>query len=139
MHICQKYSFIPTRYPHIGHAYEAVTTDVIARYHRMYGREVFFLTGTDEHGQKIANAANDEGVKPIDISNKYATAFQVMNEINKWGLLNCACMSVMMIGLRISFSFLGTTTTTTTRSLRQVKMWAVYTPLSRDDAMMPPP
>ena len=39
--------------PHIGHAYEAVTTDVIARYHRIYGRKVFFLTGTDEHGQKV--------------------------------------------------------------------------------------
>ena len=38
--------------PHIGHAYEAVTSDVIARYHRVYGRNVFFLTGTDEHGQK---------------------------------------------------------------------------------------
>ncbi len=40
--------------PHIGHAYEAIVSDVIARYHRIYGREVFFLTGTDEHGQKVA-------------------------------------------------------------------------------------
>ena len=40
--------------PHIGHAYEAVTSDVIARYHRIYGRNVFFLTGTDEHGQKVS-------------------------------------------------------------------------------------
>ena len=39
--------------PHIGHAYEAVTSDVIARYHRIYGRNVWFLTGTDEHGQKV--------------------------------------------------------------------------------------
>ena len=39
--------------PHIGHAYEAITSDVIARYHRIYGRNVFFLTGTDEHGQKV--------------------------------------------------------------------------------------
>ena len=39
--------------PHIGHAYEAVTSDVIARYHRIYGRKVWFLTGTDEHGQKV--------------------------------------------------------------------------------------
>ncbi len=40
--------------PHIGHAYEAVVSDIVARYHRIYGREVFFLTGTDEHGQKVA-------------------------------------------------------------------------------------
>lgn len=39
--------------PHIGHAYEAITSDVISRYHRIYGRKVFFLTGTDEHGQKV--------------------------------------------------------------------------------------
>ena len=39
--------------PHIGHAYEAITSDVISRYHRIYGRNVFFLTGTDEHGQKV--------------------------------------------------------------------------------------
>lgn len=43
--------------PHIGHAYEAVTADIISRYHRMFGREVFFCTGTDEHGQKIADTA----------------------------------------------------------------------------------
>ncbi len=75
--MCIYQTFILIRCPHIGHAYEGVTADVIARYHRMHGQEVFFLTGTDEHGQKIANAAKDEGVKPIDISNKYATAFQV--------------------------------------------------------------
>jgi len=39
---------------HIGHAYEAITTDVLARYQRLGGKDVFFLTGTDEHGQKIA-------------------------------------------------------------------------------------
>ena len=39
--------------PHVGHVYEAITSDIIARYHRIYGRDVFFLTGTDEHGQKV--------------------------------------------------------------------------------------
>ncbi len=62
----------------------------------MHGREVFFLTGTDEHGQKISNAAKDEGVMPIDICNKYATAFQV-NE-NQTGPIElcvwvCGCIS----------------------------------------------
>ncbi|MBK5093817.1 MAG: class I tRNA ligase family protein, partial [Actinobacteria bacterium] len=42
--------------PHIGTAYTTVVADVIARYQRMKGREVFFLTGTDEHGQKVAQA-----------------------------------------------------------------------------------
>ena len=48
--------------PHIGHAYTSVATDVLARWHRLAGRDVFFLTGTDEHGQKVEKAAADSGV-----------------------------------------------------------------------------
>ena len=66
--------------PHVGHAYEAITTDVIARYHRIFGRKVFFLTGTDEHGQKIAARAAKEGLQPIDICNRYAAKFQALNK-----------------------------------------------------------
>lgn len=58
--------------PHIGHAYEAITTDVIARYQRMSGKRVHFMTGSDEHGQKIANTAAKLGLQPIDICDKYA-------------------------------------------------------------------
>ena len=54
----------PNGRPHMGHAYEVVTTDVIARYHRLAGREVRFLTGTDEHGLKIAQAARAVGIDP---------------------------------------------------------------------------
>jgi methionyl-tRNA synthetase len=50
--------------PHIGHAYTTVLADVLARYHRMMGEKVFFLTGTDEHGQKVADAASERGVEP---------------------------------------------------------------------------
>ena len=50
--------------PHIGHAYTTVACDVVARYHRLRGERVFFLTGTDEHGQKIAQAAEKEGLDP---------------------------------------------------------------------------
>lgn len=50
--------------PHIGHLYEKIVTDVIARYHRLAGYEVFFLTGTDEHGEKIAKAAAVTGQTP---------------------------------------------------------------------------
>lgn len=58
--------------PHIGHAYEAITSDVLSRYQRMKGKQVYFQTGSDEHGQKIANTALAMGVEPIDICNKYA-------------------------------------------------------------------
>lgn len=50
--------------PHIGHAYTTVAADFLARYQRMTGRPVFFLTGTDEHGQKVARAAEARGVDP---------------------------------------------------------------------------
>src|SRR6266516_3293455 len=50
--------------PHIGHAYEKVLADVIARYHRLKGEKVFFLTGVDQHGQKVQQSAAKEGVAP---------------------------------------------------------------------------
>src|SRR5512141_1925967 len=50
--------------PHIGHTYTTVLADVIARFHRMRGEEVYFLTGTDEHGQKVEKAAAARGVAP---------------------------------------------------------------------------
>ncbi len=50
--------------PHIGHAYTTVAADVLARYHRLRGRRVFFLTGTDEHGQKVEKAARERGRSP---------------------------------------------------------------------------
>src|SRR5947209_5432111 len=50
--------------PHLGHAYEKVITDVMARAHRSLGDEVFFLTGLDEHGQKVQQAAQAEGKTP---------------------------------------------------------------------------
>mmetsp|Transcript_54949 Transcript_54949/g.112203 ORF Transcript_54949/g.112203 Transcript_54949/m.112203 type:complete len:903 (+) Transcript_54949:99-2807(+) len=66
--------------PHMGHAYEAVMSDILARWHRVYGRQVFYLTGTDEHGQKIAQTAEGLGMKPIEICDKYADAFQQLNK-----------------------------------------------------------
>ena len=50
--------------PHIGHAYEKVLADVIARHRRLEGEEVFFLTGVDQHGQKVQKSAAQEGVHP---------------------------------------------------------------------------
>eukprot|EP00485_Elphidium_margaritaceum_P011854 CAMPEP_0202704094 /NCGR_PEP_ID=MMETSP1385-20130828/16846_1 /ASSEMBLY_ACC=CAM_ASM_000861 /TAXON_ID=933848 /ORGANISM="Elphidium margaritaceum" /LENGTH=730 /DNA_ID=CAMNT_0049362045 /DNA_START=264 /DNA_END=2456 /DNA_ORIENTATION=+ len=66
--------------PHIGHAYEAVTSDVIARYHRIYGRDVFFLTGTDEHGQKVANTAIAQGFEPKAFCDQNVQVFKELNQ-----------------------------------------------------------
>jgi len=65
--------------PHVGHAYEGITADVIARYHRRFGRDVFAMTGTDEHGQKIAEKAEKEGVTPLENCTKYANKFKKLN------------------------------------------------------------
>ena len=66
--------------PHIGHAYEAISTDVIARYHRSVGRPVYFLTGTDEHGQKIAKTAKDLGLTPQQLCDKNSDLFKDMDK-----------------------------------------------------------
>jgi methionyl-tRNA synthetase len=50
--------------PHIGHAYTTIVADALARYHRLFGREVFFLTGVDEHGQKVQRSADKRGMTP---------------------------------------------------------------------------
>ena len=65
--------------PHVGHAYEGITADTIGRYHRNYGRDTFFMTGTDEHGKKIVESAEKKGVSPIDVCNEYADKFQDLN------------------------------------------------------------
>jgi methionyl-tRNA synthetase len=61
--------------PHLGHAYEKIITDVIARIHRSLGEEVFFLTGLDEHGQKVKQAAVAEGMEPQAWCDKLATVW----------------------------------------------------------------
>ncbi|MBO1324134.1 methionine--tRNA ligase [Acetobacter sp. TBRC 12305] len=64
--------------PHIGHAYTSVAADVMARFHRLAGDEVFFLTGTDEHGQKVEQAAVAAGVAPKAFVDKVAADFRAM-------------------------------------------------------------
>jgi len=61
--------------PHLGHAYEKVLTDVIARYRRMKGDSVYFLTGIDEHGQKITQTAEAAGKSPEELTNEMAPLF----------------------------------------------------------------
>lgn len=62
--------------PHLGHAYEKIAADVMARFQRLMGREVFFLTGTDEHGAKVAQTAATQGLEPVAYANAMAERFQ---------------------------------------------------------------
>jgi methionyl-tRNA synthetase len=68
----------PNGPPHIGHAYEAIAADAIARFQRQQGRDVRFQTGTDEHGLKMAQAARAEGVEPRSFANKMSRLFRDM-------------------------------------------------------------
>jgi len=71
--------------PHIGHAYTTVTGDALARWHRLLGDDVFFLTGTDEHGLKIARAAEANGITPKEQADQTSARFK-----ETWDLLDIA-------------------------------------------------
>lgn len=64
--------------PHIGHAYTSIAADVLTRFHRLAGRETFFLTGTDEHGTKIAEAADKAGLSEIEYCDKVVEDFKTV-------------------------------------------------------------
>src|SRR3712207_480585 len=64
--------------PHLGHAYTAIGADVLARHQRQRGEEVFFLTGTDEHGEPVALAAEREGVSPQELADRNAERFKAL-------------------------------------------------------------
>ena len=66
--------------PHIGHAYTSIAADVMARWKRLEGYDVFFLTGTDEHGQKVEKAAQDAGLDPQSFTDGVAGQFRAMGE-----------------------------------------------------------
>lgn len=68
----------PNGKPHIGHAYELIATDAVARYQRLDGRDVFFLTGTDEHGQKMQQTARREGITAQELADRNTAEFQKM-------------------------------------------------------------
>ena len=75
----------PNGEPHIGHAYEAIATDAIARFMRLDGRDVFFLTGTDEHGIKMVQTAARENLTPREFTERTVPRFQAMVK-----MLNCS-------------------------------------------------
>jgi methionyl-tRNA synthetase len=75
----------PNGVPHIGYGYEIITTDAIARFKRLDGHDVFFLTGTDEHGIKMVQTAAKEGVAPKQLVDQNVERFQAMAK-----LLDCS-------------------------------------------------
>jgi methionyl-tRNA synthetase len=68
----------PNDVPHIGHAYEAVATDALARFRRLQGKDVFFLTGTDEHGIKMLQTARKQGITPAELADRNTPRFRAM-------------------------------------------------------------
>jgi methionyl-tRNA synthetase len=76
----------PNGAPHIGHAYEAIATDAIARFERLDGKDVFFLTGTDEHGLKMKQTAAREGLTARELADRNAPRFREMD-----ALLDISC------------------------------------------------
>ena len=64
--------------PHLGHAYTTIAADVVARHRRQRGEDVFFLTGTDEHGEPVALAAEREGVSPRELADRNAERFKAL-------------------------------------------------------------
>ncbi len=66
--------------PHIGHAYTTVAADVMARYKRLCGYKTFFLTGTDEHGQKVEKAAKTQGMEPKELADRVVVRFKELWE-----------------------------------------------------------
>src|SRR5712691_5927104 len=75
----------PNGPPHIGHAYEILATDALARFKRLDGYDVRFLTGTDEHGQKIQQTAARQGISARDLVERNVPRFRAMVE-----RLNCS-------------------------------------------------
>ncbi len=77
--------FYPNGIPHIGHAYTAIATDVLARFQRLAGKEVLFATGTDEHGLKMQQTAEELGITPQELADKNSAVFRAMEDH-----LNCS-------------------------------------------------
>ena len=67
--------------PHLGHAYSTMAADVLARHMRQRGEDVFFLTGTDEHGEPVANAAEREGISPQELADRNTAKFEELMPI----------------------------------------------------------
>ena len=86
--------------PHIGHAYEKILADVLARYQRMRGDEVYYLTGVDQHGQKVQQTAEKEGINPATFANKKTKLFlnlwkKLGLQYDGWAATTGVCCTIM--------------------------------------------
>ena len=72
--------YYPSGEPHMGHAYSSILADVFARFMRLDNNKVFFLTGTDEHGLKIQNAAKKNNMDPLDYCNNELLQKRLLKE-----------------------------------------------------------
>ena len=88
--------------PHIGHAYEKILTDVIARYKRLSGVPVHFVTGLDEHGQKVQMSAHKKGVEPIEICDSLAVEFKLYAKNSILAMMTISAQQ--RLGIRKSFN-----------------------------------
>ena len=73
--------YYPSANPHMGHAYSSIIADFFARFKRIQGHNVFFLTGTDEHGQKIQRAAEKRGVDPKKFCDEISKTFKDLSRL----------------------------------------------------------
>jgi methionyl-tRNA synthetase len=73
--------YYPNDAPHIGHAYTSVAADTLARWRRLWGDDVLFVTGTDEHGTKIERAAEDQGITPQELVDRTSAQFQALTPL----------------------------------------------------------
>ena len=72
--------YYPSAKPHMGHAYSSIVADFFARFKRIQGFDVFFLTGTDEHGQKIQRAAHEKGLNPLLFCDEISRTFRELSK-----------------------------------------------------------
>ena len=99
------YITTPIYYPsaklHIGHAYCTTIADAMARFKRLAGYDVFFLTGSDEHGQKIQQAAEKEGITPIEYVDKIVAGFQALSHRDPEGFPGIGRQRVALGGIAV--------------------------------------
>ena len=72
--------YYPSAQPHMGHAYSSIVADFFARFKRIQGYKVFFLTGTDEHGQKIQTAAEKKNMEPLKFCDEISKTFRDLSK-----------------------------------------------------------
>ena len=99
--------YYPSAKPHMGHAYSSIIADFFARFKRMDGFDVHFLTGTDEHGLKIQRAAEKKGVKTLEFCDELSKTFKFLGKLKleKTKLFNNNISNVNFIFVLIYFIF----------------------------------